>query len=97
MEILNTINLIIVIAIGIIAIHNFTHLKRYRREKAQIIKEFSALYPLVKQDFYNKPLAQQTVENNHEIHEINKKLEKLSVNTKCCKCLKKLLEDKLNG
>ena len=75
MEILNTINLIIVIAIGVIAIHNFTHLKRYRNDKSKLIKDISVLYPLVKEDFVTKPLARQTAENNHEIHEINKRLE----------------------
>ena len=98
MEILNTINLIIVIAIGYIAIHNFMYLKRHRNMRAKILKEFSVLYPLVKREFYNLPLAQQVIENNHEIHEINKKLEKLNTNTKCCKCLKQLLkEQKKNG
>lgn len=98
MEILNTINLIIVIAIGIIAIHNFMHLKSYRNAKSKANKDFSLLYPLVKQDFYTKPLVQQVIENNHEIHEINKKLDKLSTNTECCKCLKQLLkESKKNG
>lgn len=82
MEILHTINLIIVIAIGVIAIHNFTHLKRYRNDKNKLISNISVLYPLVKEDFVTKPLATQTAENNHEIHEINKKIEVLENNYK---------------
>ena len=94
MEILNTINLIIVIAIGIIAIHNFTHLKQHRNERQKLIKDISVLYPLVKEEFLTKSLARQIVENNQEIHEINKKLEKINTNAKCCKCLKKMLGQK---
>ena len=34
-------------------------------------------YPLVNTDFLNKTSKEQSIENNQEIHEINKKLEKL--------------------
>ena len=77
MEVLNIINLIVLVVIGIIATHNFTHLKKYRYEKSKSIKKFAVLYPLVKEDFYTKPLVQQVIENNHEIHEIKKLLEEM--------------------
>jgi hypothetical protein len=77
MDILNTINLIIVIAIGIIAIHNFTHLKRFRNDKCKLLRDIPILYPLVKREFYHKPIARQIIENNQEIHDLNKRVEQL--------------------
>jgi hypothetical protein len=98
MEVLNTINLIIVIAIGIIAIHNFTHLKQFRSEKCKLRNDLPILYPLVKPDFVYKPIARQTVENNHEIHELNKKIEVLESNYKVIKYeLDEIIERVKNG
>jgi hypothetical protein len=90
MEILNTINLIIVIAIGFIAIHNFTHLNRFRNDKCKLLNDIPILYPLVKQSFYTKPLARQIVENNQEIHDLNKRLAELETKYKE---LKKAVKD----
>ena len=74
-NILPATNLLLIITISIVAIHNFVYLNKHRKNKSKLIDEVPDIYPLVKPEFYNKPLAQQTVENNHEIHEINKKLE----------------------
>ena len=68
-------NLLLIITISIVAIHNFKYLSKHRTHKNRLRDEISYLYPLVKSDFYNQPISQQTVENNHEIHEINRKLE----------------------
>ena len=98
MEILNTINLITVLAIGYIAIHNFTHLKQFRSEKCKLVKDIPILYPLVKHDFYKKPIARQIVENNQEIHDINKRIEVLESNYKAIKAeLDEILERVKNG
>ena len=70
-------NLLLIIVISILAVHSFVHLHRHRNDKNRIIKEIDDLYPLVTPDFYNQPLSQQTIENNHEIHEINIRLEKI--------------------
>jgi hypothetical protein len=83
-NVFNVINFFIVVAVGCIAIHNFISIKRHRKEKDNLINEISALYPLVRPDFYKKPLMQQTVENNHEIHQINKRLEILEAKKKDC-------------
>ena len=72
----------IVVAVGCIAISNFIKIKKHRKEKENLVNEISALYPLVRPEFYTKPIMQQTIENNHEIHEINKRLEKLEAKPK---------------
>ena len=75
-QILPATNLLLIITISIIAIHNFSFLNRHRNDKNRLRNEISFQYPLVKQEFYNQPISQQIVENNQEIHEINKRLEK---------------------
>lgn len=77
LNIFNVINFIFVAAIGSIAICNFIRLKKHRKDKENLVNEISELYPLVKPEFYTKPIMQQTVENNHEIHELNKRLDEL--------------------
>lgn len=63
-------NLLLILTISIVAVHNFISLHKHRNTKSKL--QASELYPLVAPEFYNQPLIQQTVENNHEIHEINK-------------------------
>ena len=67
-------NLLLIITISIIAVHNFNYLNKHRCCRKNLSNEKSDKYHYVKPEFYNQPLAQQTVENNHEIHAINKKL-----------------------
>lgn len=40
-----------------------------------IVQDLIQKFPLVKQEFINKNTIEQNVENNQEIHEINKRLE----------------------
>ena len=70
-NILPATNLLLIITISIVAIHNFRFLAAHRKNKNKLREEMSELYPMVKPEFYNQPLVQQVVENNHEIHEIN--------------------------
>ena len=63
-------NLLLILTISIIVGHNFISLNRHRNTKNKL--KAAELYPLVSPEFYDQPLIQQTVENNHEIHEINK-------------------------
>ena len=88
LNIFNIINFVIVLAVGGIAINNFIKIKKHRAEKDNLINEISALYPLVRPEFYTKPIMQQTIENNHEIHEINKRLEKLEEKKKATRSKK---------
>lgn len=73
-NILPATNLLLIVIISAIVIHNFSYLAKHRNDKNKLLCEISYLYPLVKPEFYKKPISQQIVENNQEIHEINKKL-----------------------
>ena len=76
-QILPATNLLLIITISIIAIHNFSFLNKHRNDKNKLKNEIYYLYPNVKTEFYEQPISQQIVENNQEIHEINKRLEKI--------------------
>lgn len=70
-------------------INNFMHLlARFGKDKldnkkdihakdcdTDIVQDLIQKFPLVDRDFINKNTVEQNVENNQEIHEINKKLE----------------------
>lgn len=70
-------------------INNFMHLlARFDKDKldnkkdihakdcdTDIIQDLIQKFPLVSRDFMNKNTVEQNVENNQEIHEINKKLQ----------------------
>lgn len=48
-----------------------------KEKDAEIINNLVARYPLVDKEFIVKPEKEQNIENNQEIHEINKKIEEL--------------------
>lgn len=73
-------NLLLILTISMVVGHNFYHLRKHRDTKSKL--KASEMYPLVEPEFYNQPLIQQTVENNHEIHEINKEIEALKKRVK---------------
>ena len=66
-------NLLLIITISAVVFHNFSYLSKHRCCRNKLLNDVSKTYPLVKPEFCNQPLAQQTIENNHEIHELNKK------------------------
>lgn len=82
-QILPITNLLLIITVSAVVLHNFYHLSKHRDTKSKLIA--SEMYPLVEPDFYNQPLIQQTVENNHEIHEINKRLDMIENELKALK------------
>lgn len=94
-QILPATNLLLIIVISSIVIHNFLFLNKHRNDKNRLKNENPCAYPLVKPEFYNQPLAQQTVENNQEIHDINKRLEKYE--TTLTKLITVVEELKKNG
>ena len=44
---------------------------------AYMVKSFLKKFPDVLPEFMKKPLREQNIENNQEIHDINKRLEKI--------------------
>ena len=52
-------------------------LKTIINKDIEIVKILTAKFPDVSENFINKTVKEQNVENNQEIHEINKKLNRL--------------------
>ena len=90
-SILPATNLLLIVIISAIVIHNFSYLAKHRNDKNKLLCEISYLYPLVKPEFYKKPISQQIVENNQEIHELEQRVLTLE-NT-----VKKLSEELARG
>lgn len=61
------------LGIIIFLIYSHKNINVFINQNNRLIDKF----PLVASDFLNKPLKEQTIENNQEIHELNKKLDKI--------------------
>ena len=75
-----TINLfwiVVVCAICLIAflLHNFGSLGLFTNHDQKVIDKFLDKYPDVTEIFCKLPLREQNIENNQEIHELNKRLD----------------------
>ena len=68
-----------IILLGVIAFlfHNFKGLNLFSKHDNSVIDKFLSKYPDVSPEFMKKDAKAQNVENNQEIHEINKKLAEL--------------------
>lgn len=64
-----------IIAIVIFLLHNLGGLKLFSRHGQKVIDKFLNKYPDVTEIFCKLPLREQNIENNQEIHEINKRLD----------------------
>lgn len=67
---------LLILALGIVLfflIAYIIHDKNY----TNVIKHFSDKFPLVSPEFMSKSAKEQNIENNQEIHEINKRLDKM--------------------
>ena len=64
----------IIILLGVFAFlfHNFKGLHLFSKHDNSIIDKFLSKYPDVSPEFIKKDTKAQNVENNQEIHEINK-------------------------
>lgn len=75
----------IIILIGVIGflIHSFKGLALFSKHDNSIIDKFLSKYPNVTAEFIKKDIKAQNIENNQEIHEINKCIDVLEqkVNT----------------
>jgi hypothetical protein len=69
------IGLFIIIGILLFLLHNITGLNLFSRHDQKVIDKFLDKYPDVTEIFCKLPLREQNIENNQEIHEINKKLD----------------------
>lgn len=69
--------LFLIIAIVIFLFHNFKSLNLFAKHDQKVIDAFLEKYPDVTEIFCKLPLREQNIENNQEIHEINKRLAKI--------------------
>lgn len=67
--------LFLIIAIVIFLFHNFKSLNLSSKHDQKVIDAFLEKYPDVTEIFCKLPLREQNIENNQEIHEINKRLD----------------------
>lgn len=69
----------IVIGIALFLLHNLGNIKIFRKHDNKMVNQFLDKFPLVSPEFYKKTKTEQLAENNQEIHEINKRIDKLEV------------------
>ena len=75
---------LLVVAVFLFLLHNGFGLNLFIKKDEKIIEKDKVLmekfldkFPLVSPDFINKSAKEQNVENNQEIHELNKKIEEV--------------------
>lgn len=88
--------------------HNGFSINLFSKHDNKIIDKFLEKYPDVTSLFMNKSLKEQNIENNQEIHDINKRFDKLerenkilketlNKNIKIVEKLHKIIEELNNG
>lgn len=68
---------VIILAIVAFLLHNFGGMKLFIDKDKEITNKFLDKFPLVSPEFMNKSVKEQNIENNQEIHEINKRLDNI--------------------
>jgi hypothetical protein len=79
----------IVLGIAFFLFHNGYIFKSFSKHDSGLFDKFLSKYPNVSLDFINKGVKEQNIENNQEIHEINKRFDK---NDKDIKEIKETLD-----
>ena len=69
--------LAIVLCIFIFLFHNGFSINLFSKHDTGIIDKFLSKYPDVKPEFITKSAREQIIENNQEIHELNKEMAEL--------------------
>lgn len=68
---------LLIVAVFLFLLHNFGGLKLFVDKDRHIADKFLDKFPLVSPAFMSKSSKEQNIENNQEIHEINKRLDKM--------------------
>lgn len=71
------IGITLLIAITLFLVHNLAGLNLFSKHDQRVIKDFLKKYPDVTPDYMAKGLRIQNIENNQEIHELNRKIDTL--------------------
>lgn len=71
-----------IVLLGVIAFlfHNFKGLNLFSKHDNSIIDKFLSKYPDVSPAFIKKDAKAQNIENNQEIHEVNKRIDAIEAN-----------------
>lgn len=88
----------LIICLAIFLFHNGFGIRLFVKKDEKITEKFLDKFPLVSPDFMNKSNKEQSIENNQEIHELNKRVENLeeyvqALNTKIEKQLDMILKE----
>lgn len=70
--------LVVIVFVILLGFKNLLDNKKdihFKNQDTSITSNLIAKFPLVSPDFINKSAKEQNVENNQEIHELNKKIE----------------------
>lgn len=68
---------IVFLGVVVFLIHSGFNVNLFVKKDEHIADKFLDKFPLVVPDFINKNLREQNIENNQEIHELNKRMEVL--------------------
>jgi vacuolar-type H+-ATPase subunit I/STV1 len=71
--------LFLIVCLALFLIHNGFGTRLFVKKDEKIAEKFLDKFPLVSPEFYKKTKIEQLAENNQEIHEINKRIDKLEV------------------
>lgn len=63
---------LVILGIGVVLLFLIAYIY-HDRNYTNVVKHFTDKFPLVSPDFMNKSAKEQNVENNQEIHELNKR------------------------
>jgi len=74
--IVKTVSVIALVAIIVFLFHNGFSLNLFSRHDNSVIDKFLSKYPDVMPEFMKKTIKEQNIENNQEIHAINKRFDK---------------------
>ena len=85
--------LFLIVGIALFLLHNLGGLKIFSKHDNSMINQFLDKFPLVSPDFYKKTQKEQIIENNQEIHEINKRFDETDKHLNdLAECIKKITE-----
>lgn len=71
--------LFLIVCLVLFLIHNGFGTRLFVKKDEKIAEKSLDKFPLVSPEFYKKTKTEQLAENNQEIHEINKRIDKLEV------------------
>lgn len=85
-----------IVLLGVIAFlfHNFKGLNLFSKHDNSVIDKFLSKYPDVSPAFIKKDAKAQNIENNQEIHEVNKRIDAIEANQQAILELLQKLQNK---